>query len=119
MKKITVMVLCLVLALSSAGCGSKTAESETFEKSVIEKAKDGDTTVQIEDIVYYNTKKAIAVEPDGSVIVNRELPLAGSIPSKTITAYAFISEEQLGDILVCLIDGEWYQFKATDRAGQP
>ncbi len=36
-----------------------------------------------------------------------------------ITAYAFINEEQLSDNLVCLIDGEWYQFIATERVGQP
>ena len=81
--------------------------------------KDGDTTVKINGIVYYNTKKAIPVEPDESVIVNEELPLDGSMTDVKITAYAFINEEQLGDILVCLIDGEWYQFIATDRAGQP
>ena len=32
---------------------------------------------------------------------------------------AFISDEQLGNILVCFIDGEWYQFIATERVGQP
>ena len=41
--------------------------------------KDGDTTVKINGIVYYNTKKAIPVEPDESVIVNEELPLDGSM----------------------------------------
>lgn len=81
--------------------------------------KDGDTTVKIDGIVYYNTKKAIPVEPDESVIVNEELPLDGSMTDKKITAYAFINEGQLGDILVCLIDGEWYQFIATERVGQP
>jgi len=83
------------------------------------KGKDGDTTVKIEDIVYYNTKKAIPVEPDESVIVNEELPLEGSITDEKITAYAFLNDEESGDILVCLIDGEWYLFIATDRAGQP
>ena len=90
---------------------------EEIQKAAIE--KDGDTTVKINGIVYYNTKKAIPVEPDESVIVNEELSLNGSLTDEKITAYAFISDEQLGDILVCLIDGEWYQFIATDRAGQP
>ncbi len=81
--------------------------------------KDGDTTVKIDGVVYYNTKKAIPVEPDEGVIVNEELPLNGSLTDEKITAYAFINDGQLGDILVCLIDGEWYQFIATDRAGQP
>ena len=69
--------------------------------------------------VYYNTKRAIPVEPDESVIVNEELPLNGSISDEKITAYAFINDEKLGEFLVCLIDGEWYQFVETDRVGQP
>ena len=102
MKKIIAAVLCLVLALSFAGCGSNKDK------------KDGDTTVKIEDVVYYNTKKAVSVKPDESVIVNEELPLDGSVSGEKITAYAFTD-----DSLVCLIDGEWYQFAATERAGQP
>ena len=81
--------------------------------------KDGDTTVKIHGVVYYNTKKVIPVEPDESAIVNEELPINGSMTDKKTTAYAFINDEQSGDILVCLIDGEWYQFLATERAGQP
>jgi len=114
MKKITIMVICIAFVLSLAGCGNKTAESGTSQKSVIEKAKEGDTTVKIEEIVYYNTKKAIPVEPDESVIIKEELPLDGSVSGERITAYAFTD-----DILVCLIGGEWYQFIATERAGQP
>lgn len=66
-------------------------------------------------VVYYNTKKAISVEPDERVIVNGELPPDGSRTDEKITAYAFINEGQSGDILVCLIDGDWYQFIATER----
>ena len=112
MKKIIALVLCLVLALSFVGCGSN-------KNQKVEEKGEGDTTVKIEDVVYYNTKKAVPVEPDESVIVNAELPLYGSISGKKITAYAFISVEKPGDTLVCLIDGEWYQFEETDRAGQP
>ncbi len=112
MKKIIVMALCLVLALSLVGCGS------TKDKKDADK-KDGDTTVKIEGIVYYNTKKTISVEPDESDIVKEELPLNGSVSGEKITAYAFISDEKLGDILVCLVDGKWYQFVETDRVGQP
>ena len=81
--------------------------------------KDGDTTVKIHGVVYYNTKKVIPVEPDESAVVNEELPINGSMTDKKTTAYAFINDEQSDDILVCLIDGEWYQFLATERAGQP
>ncbi len=112
MKKTIVMVLCLVLVLALVGCGSN-KDIKDGDK------KDGDTTVKIEGIVYYNTKKTISVEPDESVIVNKELPLDGSMSGEKITAYAFMNEEKLGDILVCLVDGEWYQFLETDRVGQP
>ncbi len=81
--------------------------------------KDGDTTVKIHGVVYYNTKKVIPVEPDESTIVNEEVPINGSMTDKKATAYAFINDEQSDDTLVCLIDGEWYQFLATERAGQP
>lgn len=107
MKKIIVMVLCIVLTLSLVGCGSKK------DKKV------RDTTVKIDGVVYCNTRKAVPVEPDESVIVKAELPLDGSTSGEKVTAYAFIGEENSGDILVCLIEGEWYQFAVTDRAGQP
>ena len=81
--------------------------------------KDGDTTVKIHSVVYYNTKKVIPVEPDESAIANEELPINGSMTDKKTTAYAFINDEQSDGILVCLTDGEWYQFLATERAGQP
>ncbi len=112
MKKTIVMVLCLVLVLALVGCGSNKDKKDGDKK-------DGDTTVKIEGIVYYNTKKTISVKPDESVIVNKELPLDGSMSGGKITAYAFMNEEKLGDILVCLVDGEWYQFLETDRVGQP
>ena len=107
------MLLCMALVLLLVGCGN----SPKQENSAIEKV--GDATVKIDGKVYYNTKKAIPVEPDESVIVNEELLLDGSASGERITAYAFINEEPSGDILVCLIDGEWVQFVETDRVGQP
>lgn len=81
--------------------------------------KEGDTTVKIDGIVYYNTKEAMPVEPDETVIVKTELPLEGSTSGEKITAYAFIRAGKPGDTLVCLIDGEWCRFEETERAGQP
>ena len=112
MRKTIVMVLCLVLALSFVGCGSNQNKKDGDKK-------EGDTTVKIEGVVYYNTKRVISVEPDERVVVNEELPLNGSTSDEKITAYAFINDEKLGEILVCLIDGAWYQFVETDRVGQP
>ncbi len=107
MKKTWIVLICLVMLLSLASCGGKKDK------------KDGDTTVKIDGEVYYNTKKTVPVEPDESVVVRAELPLNGSTSDEKVTAYAFISEEDSGDVLVCLIDGEWYRFVKTDRAGQP
>lgn len=112
MKKIAT-VLCMALVLLFVGCGNASKQENSANEKV------GDTTVMINDTVYYNTKNAIPVEPDESAIVNEELPLDGSLSGEKITAYAFIHDEQSGDILVCLIDGEWIQFVETDRAGQP
>lgn len=107
MKKNIAIVLCLVIALSLAGCGNNKDKTSRDKK-------EGDTTVKIEDVVYYNTKKVIPAEPDESIIIKGELPLDGRTSGEKITAYAFVD-----DTLVCLIDGDWYQFIETDRAGQP
>lgn len=116
MKKIIAAALCLVLVLSTVGCGIKSAGNEASEKDVMKKAKEGDTTVKIDGVVYYNTKEAVPGEPDESVIVREELPLDGSPSGEVLTAYAFVSDDASGDTLVCLIDGEWYRFIETDRA---
>lgn len=98
MLKMPAIVFFLVLALSMAGCGSK-------------QKINGDTTIQIGETVYYNTKEAILVEPDESVIVYVEPSLDNGSANDKITAYAFINEETLeGEILVGLIEGEWYKF---------
>ena len=116
MKKIIAMVLCLLLTLSTVGCGIKSAGSEASEKDVMKKAKEGDTTVKIDGVVYYNTKEAVPGEPDESVIVRGELPLDGAPSEEVISAYAFVGNDASGDALVCLINGEWYRFIETDRA---
>ena len=112
MKK-AAMVLCMALVLLFVGCGNAPKQENSANEKV------GDTTVKIEGKVYYNTKKDIPFEPDESAIVNEELPLDGSTSGEKITAYAFINGEQSGDILVCLIDGEWIHFVETDRVRQP
>ena len=107
MKKIIAIMLCLAAVCSLVGCGSLTNK------------KGGNTTVRIDGVEYYDTGEAVPVEPDGSAIVNKELPLNGSSSGEKITAYAFIGEKGAGDTLVCLIGGEWYRFIQTDRVGQP
>ena len=98
MKKMIAIVLCIVLALSMVGCGSK-------------QKINGDTTIQIGEAVYYNTKEVIPVEPDESAIVYVEPSSDNGSANDKITAYTFINEETLeGEILVGLIEGEWYKF---------
>lgn len=100
MKRLLVSILVLIMLLSLAGCGSKN------------NAKiNGDTTIQIGETVYYNTKEAIPVEPAESAIVYPEPSEESSSPNDVITAYAFINEETIeGEMLVGLIKGEWYKF---------
>ena len=104
MKKLIAATLCLLLVLSFAGCGKKPPEKPE---------KIGDATVKINGVVYCDTGKAMPVEPDESVIVNEELPLSGHVSADKITAYAFLNDQNLGEVLVCLINGEWYQFLET------
>ena len=98
MKKMTAVVFCLVMVLSMVGCGGK-------------QKINGDTTIQVDETVYYNTKEAILVEPGESAIVYVEPSLDNGSANDKITAYAFINEETLeGEILVGRIEGEWYKF---------
>ena len=101
MKKLIAATLCLLLVFSFTGCGKKPPE------------KIGDATVKINGTVYCDTGKAMPAEPDESVIVNEELPLNGHASAEKITAYAFLHDKNLGEVLVCLINGEWYQFLET------
>lgn len=98
MKRILANLLCLLMILSLFGCSSK------------EKIK-GDTTIIIDEVVYYNTKEAIPVEPSERNIVYVEPANDNSSPNDMISAYAFINEDTLdGAVLVGLIEGEWYKF---------
>lgn len=100
MKKFFASILVLIVLFSLVGCGSK------------DNAKiNGDTTIQIGETVYYNTKEAIPVEPAESAIVYPEPSEDSGSPNDVITAYAFINEDTIqGEMLVGLIKGEWYKF---------
>lgn len=98
MKKMIATALSLLMVLSLAGCGDK-------------QMPHGDTTIQIDEIVYYNTLEAIPVEPAESAIVYPEPPENSSSSNDVITAYAFINEDTIeGKMLVGLVKGEWYKF---------
>lgn len=98
MKRILASLLCLLMSLSLFGCSS-------------EQKINGDTTIIIDEVVYYNTKEAIPVEPAESNIVYVEPSDDSSSPNDKITAYVFINEDTIeGAMLVGLIEGEWYKF---------
>lgn len=100
MKRFLVSILVLIILLSLVGCGNKNSAKIN-----------GDTTIQIGETVYCNTKEAIPVEPAESAIVYPEPSEDSGSPNDVITAYAFINEDTIqGEMLVGLIKGEWYKF---------
>lgn len=97
MKKVIFLSCCLMLAFSLVACGNE------------QKIK-GDTTIQIAETVYYNSQKAIPVEPDQSSIVDVVQSEGSASENDKIEAYAFLNKGDSDEMLVGLIDGEWYEF---------
>lgn len=98
LKKSIAITLSLVIVLTVAGCGNNSDIN-------------GDTTIQIGEAVYYNTKDVIHVEPAENAIVYVEQSTDNISTNDKIMAYAFINEDTLdGEILVGLIESEWYRF---------
>ncbi len=101
MKKMITIALCLMLTLSLVGCG------ENDDEGVV---VGGDTcpAICIDGVTYYDTGKAVPVEPDESAIEYVEIPLSGGAVG-TVEAFARFEE---GKMIVCLINNEWYEFVA-------
>lgn len=91
MKKILAIVLCLALAVSLVACGNN--------------EKQHNATIQIGEAIYCNTGDEVPVEPDERAIVDTH-PLEGD----QIKAYAIINSGDVDEMVVGLIDGEWYKF---------
>ena len=100
MKRIVFAVLCLGMVLALACCGTKEAESAVVG---------GDTcpAICIDGVTYYDTGRAMPVEPDPSVIEYVEMPLGNSTNGKA-SAWAKLE----GNTLAVLIGEEWYEFIA-------
>ena len=96
MKKKIALLLIVCLALGMAGCGKNQAHE-------IDAAC---PAICIDGVTYYDTGKAVPVEPDESVIEYVEIPLGGGA-SGSIEAFARLEE---GRMIVCLINNEWYEF---------
>lgn len=103
MKKMMATVLCLALALSLAGCGSK--------------GGDYPATIMISGINYYSSDNAVPVEVDESAIQYTTSYAEDGVPEKdgeanfnrdTGTPYAVLED----GMVVVLIDNEWIEFKA-------
>ena len=69
---------------------------------------DGSLAISIDGVTYYGIGEPIPVEPDESAIEYVEIPAGGGA---AITAFARLEE---GKRIVCLIDGEWYQFHSLE-----
>ena len=96
MKKIVEVVLFLALVILLTGCCSQD--------------KQHNTTIQIEKDIYYNTGNAVPVEPDESAIVD-----AHPSEDDEIKAYAIINPGDVDEMVVGLIDGEWYKFLPKEK----
>lgn len=101
MKRIVAVVLSLLMVISLAGCKNQTGIK-------------GDTTIQINKTIYYNTKEAVPVEPDKSAIVDIHLP-EGDTKHDKISAYAIINPGDVDEMVVGCIDGEWYKFLPKEQ----
>lgn len=91
MRKVIAMLFGLLMIISLVGCGSN--------------EKQHNTTIQIGDVMYYNTGDAVPVEPDESAIVDAHLS-----EGDEMKAYAIINPGDVDEMVVGLIDGEWYKF---------
>lgn len=100
MKKMIAMILCLVMIAALTGCKTKENESAVVG---------GDTcpAICIDEVFYYDTGRAMPVEPDPSVIEYVEMPLGNSTNEKA-SAWAKIEDDKLA----VLIGDEWYEFVA-------
>ena len=105
MKKITAMMLCLLMILSLAGCGRSKSGG------------DYPATINVNGINYYSTNAAVPVEVDDSVIKYTTSYAENGVPTKdgeanfnrdTGTPYAFLED----GMVVVMIDNEWIEFKA-------
>lgn len=101
MKKAVTLLICAMVSLSLFGCGNKDEIR-------------GDTTIQIGEAMYYNTKEAVLVEPDESVIVRLDTTADKDFQNDIIEAYAILNKGDKDEMLVGLIGGEWYKFVEKD-----
>ena len=105
MKKITAMMLCLLMVLSLAGCGRSKSGGDQL------------ATINVNGINYYSTNAAVPVEVDDSVIKYTTSYAENGVPTKdgeanfnrdTGTPYAVLED----GMVVVMIDNEWIEFKA-------
>ena len=102
MKRLSIILLTLLMLLPLAACGGD--KSTSF--GMVE-GEDGSRAISVNGETYYDTGRAMPVEPDPSAIEYVEMP-AGVDPEGTATAFAILED----GIAAVLIDEEWYEFSA-------
>jgi len=130
MKKIIVMIVCIVFALSLAGCAGKEKEARIAEQPETEKAgaegnaaMGGDIcpAVMVEDVVYYDTGCKSNADRRCGVMDGEITEQCGSseVPAKNNqsnfgTGYGYQYGSAKGTIEVLLDDGNWYIFAVKE-----
>ena len=126
MKKIIAVIVCIVCALSLAGCAGKEKVARLAEQPETEKAGEGGNAaaggdicpaVMVEDVVYYDTGCKSSIEKRCGVMDGEITEQCGSseVPAKNNqsnfgTGYGYQYGSAEGTIEVLLDDGNWYIF---------
>ena len=107
MKKIAVMMLCLLMILSLACCGRRKSGG------------DYPATINVNGTNFYSTNVAVKIEVDDSVIKHTTSYAENGVPAKdgeanfnrnTSTPYAVLED----GMVVVMIENEWIEFKAKE-----
>ncbi len=105
MKKIIVLILCILMVSSLTGCGKRKSRG------------DYQATINVNGTNYYSTDEVVKIEVDDSVIRYTTSYAENGVPAKdgeanfnrdTGTPYAVLED---GTVVV-LIDNKWIEFKA-------
>ncbi len=107
MKKLIVMLLCIILALGSIACSDN-------------KRIDRPAAIMVDGTLYYSTDRALPVEPDESEIMYTTSYAESGVPKKDGEAnfgrdagvpYVVLDG---GETVAVLIENEWIEFKPAE-----
>ena len=107
MKKLIVMLLCVIIAFLSFACADN-------------RRIDWTASIMVNETIYYSTDRELAVEPDESEIRYTTSYAESGVPAKdgeanfgreTGVPYAVLDG---GETVVVLIENEWIEFKPAE-----